>query len=210
MRKQRQLLYIPVVHSQADLGGLADSIRKVKLVIIGRQGMAQNIATVGQFWDRLRQNIEQWDLPYPHVRLYQDGLPVCGCEEKIVADLAESGSQNHQLLQLLISRGAVLMGTESGPLLLEEYNVVKQILDAADQTEAEMVDQRPCHLSRALLAQRDEFIAKRINETLLPGETGILFLGMLHSVGGLLAPDILVKYPFDQPSEGKSLTPVRL
>ena len=33
--------------------------------------------------------------------------------------------------------------------------------------------------SSALLERRDKFIARRINETLGPGEVGIIFLGML-------------------------------
>lgn len=41
--------------------------------------------------------------------------------------------------------------------------------------------------SAALLRQRDEFIAGRIEETLLPGETGLLFIGYFH--------DVLTKLP---------------
>ena len=38
-------------------------------------------------------------------------------------------------------------------------------------------------------------MAQRINETLKSGETGILFLGMLHSLEGYLHPDVKVIYP---------------
>jgi signal transduction histidine kinase len=62
------------------------------------------------------------------VRLYQDGLPVCGREEEIVRDLAGSGSQNHQILLELIARGARLTGSESPSLLLEEYELARQLL----------------------------------------------------------------------------------
>jgi hypothetical protein len=47
-------------------------------------------------------------------------------------------------------------------------------------------------LSEELLKKRDRFIARRINSTLRPGETGILFLGMLHSLAALLDEDIRV------------------
>jgi hypothetical protein len=50
-------------------------------------------------------------------------------------------------------------------------------------------------LSAALLAQRDQFIARRINDTLKAGETGILFLGLLHAVERYLDRDIRVIRP---------------
>jgi hypothetical protein len=50
-------------------------------------------------------------------------------------------------------------------------------------------------MSDSLLKRRDQFIADRINDTLCPGETGILFLGMLHSLRHLLDEQIKVVYP---------------
>ena len=55
--------------------------------------------------------------------------------------------------------------------------------------------------SDILLKRRDQFIADRINDTLGPGETGILFLGMLHSLGHLLDEQIKVVYPISGPVE---------
>ena len=43
------------------------------------------------------------------------------------------------------------------------------------------------------IAERDAFIARRIDETLKEGETGILFLGMLHKVTEILPSDITVE-----------------
>ncbi|MEK7220546.1 MAG: hypothetical protein AAB253_05060, partial [candidate division NC10 bacterium] len=45
-----------------------------------------------------------------------------------------------------------------------------------------------------LLRQRDEFIGRRIDETLKEGEVGILFIGLMHRVDRFLAPDIEVQY----------------
>ena len=44
----------------------------------------------------------------------------------------------------------------------------------------------------ALIQKRDRFMAERIDRTLQPGEIGILFIGMLHSVQRYLARDITV------------------
>jgi hypothetical protein len=38
-------------------------------------------------------------------------------------------------------------------------------------------------------------MARRIHETLKNGETGILFLGMVHALERHLHPDVLVIYP---------------
>ena len=130
------------------------------------------------------------------VRVYQDGLPVCGHEQEIVKELAESGSRNHRLLLSLQSRGAVLMGTESPELLVEEYQLAKAALAAGRASPAKMRRDRP---HDTLLARRDSFIANRINSTLGAGETGILFMGMLHEVTRSLEPDIQVVYPLGGP-----------
>jgi hypothetical protein len=55
------------------------------------------------------------------------------------------------------------------------------------------------NISDRLLKERDRHIAQRINTTLGAGETGILFLGMLHNLEGLLDQDIRVIYPISKP-----------
>ncbi|NQU08283.1 MAG: hypothetical protein HQ583_06950, partial [Candidatus Abyssubacteria bacterium] len=101
----RTLLYIPVIHTQADMGSLADSVQRVTVEEVGRKKWENSVEAVNQFWQLLSQEVEKLDLPYPRVRLYQDGLPVCGREEAIVSELAEAESPNHQLLVHLMQRG---------------------------------------------------------------------------------------------------------
>jgi hypothetical protein len=55
--------------------------------------------------------------------IHLEGLPVCGHESEIVADLARAGSRNHRLLLRLREFGAIIMGTESAELLVEEYQL---------------------------------------------------------------------------------------
>lgn len=140
------------------------------------------------------------------MRLYQDGLPQCGRETEIVTELAAAGSPNHGLLLALMKRGATLMGTEDPDLLLEEYRLVQRVLAAKKPEEVARIEAHEATRSRALLARRDAHIAKRINQSLQPGETGILFLGMLHSLQPLLAKDIAVTYPIHQPAQSRRRT----
>jgi hypothetical protein len=101
-----------------------------------------------------------------------------------VKELARAGSRNHQLLVAMHQRGATIMGTESAQLLVEEYQLAQRLVADSQPHAAEQT------LARALLERRDEFTATRINATLKPRETAIVFLGLLHSLRGKLAPDI--------------------
>jgi late competence protein required for DNA uptake (superfamily II DNA/RNA helicase) len=91
---------------------------------------------------------------------------------------------------------------------VEEYNLVKKIMAAGNIEEAGKIEASQKALSDNLLKKRDQYIAERINNTLGAGETGILFLGMLHSLENLLDNDILVTYPLFKPykmmTKGKS------
>jgi len=144
---------------------------------------------VDSLWDSIETMLAEVDVPYARVRVYQDGLPVCGREMEIVNELANAGSRNHRLIAELAKKGATIMGTESPELLIEEYQRVKQILA---QSDAAPKPDQTIDSGAALIQQRDRFMAERIDRTLQPGEIGILFIGMLHSVQRYLARDITV------------------
>ena len=194
--RKRKLVYIPIIHTAADMGTLAASIRGKKLFLVGRQGLARNVAAVEKMWDKIERVASRLPLTPGTVRVYQDGLPICQHEQEIVSELAESGSRNHRLLLQLQSRGARVMGTESPELLVEEYQLAKASL-ASGVTAEDASRQR--QLRDTVLEKRDRFIADRINVTLGDGETGILFIGMLHSLSRFLDSDIRVAYPLGLP-----------
>jgi hypothetical protein len=191
MSQQRRLVLFPVVHTLKDLGGLAEAVAQARPSHVEKQRFAQ---AVGGFWDRTERAVDALPVSKLGWRVYQDGLPVCEHEQAIVADLAAGGSRNHRLVRRLMDRGAVLMGTESAELLVEEYQLQKELLEqGADMAPAEAQQNR--RLAAAILVRRDRFIAERINATLASGETGVLFLGLVHEVEPHLAADIEVTYP---------------
>jgi hypothetical protein len=190
----RTLIYFPIVHTPADMGALQESVARATLEKAGRAGLARKTAAIDQIWTEIEAAIDALTLSFDRVRLYQDGLPVCGREAEIVTELARSGSRNHLLLLRLMAQGAVLMGTESGDLLVQEYQSARQSLTTRPPRAAGVAAPRRA-LSEALLQRRDQFMAQRIHETLKSGETGILFLGMLHSLERYLNPDVKVIYP---------------
>ena len=203
----RCLLHIPIIHSQAEMGSLSPTIQAMMVQKLGAKGWERNVNLIDGIWTQIEQAIDGWSLPYEKVRLYQDGLPVCGRELEIVSDLAQAGSRNHQLLLRLKGRGATLMGTESADLLVQEYHLIKQTLAANDPAIAVRREARRQESSLSILKRRDQAIAERINRTLCRGEIGLLFLGMLHAMEGWLARDIQVTHPLYPPSPGGHACP---
>ncbi len=185
----RTLIKIPIIHTEQDMGSLRDQTRQEYLVRYGQEKWLEHLKSIDGIWLGIGQAISLLELPRTSVRLYQDGLPVCGKEADIVRDVAAQGSRNHALLLELMTLGANLMGTEDPALLLQEYQF-HQLAAAAPNPVQDPARQAQ---SQRLLLQRDHFIAQRINSTLLTGEIGLLFLGLAHSVEALLSADILVR-----------------
>ena len=124
----RTLIHIGIVHTEADMGALSESIQRATLQRLSVKAWRRKLRAIDKRWTEIEEIVERLPLPRGKVRLYQDGLPVCGRELEIVEELANQGSRNHRLLLRLIEKGAVIMGTESPDLLLEEYERVKQAL----------------------------------------------------------------------------------
>jgi hypothetical protein len=186
----KRLIFVPVIHTAADLGSLAAPVRARYQRELGDAAWNQREQAVERLWDTIRRRIADLRLDYGDVLIYQDGLPVCEHELEIVRELAGAGSRNHQLILDLVGRGAVLMGTEDPQLLIREYQLQRARLEpqsgggapAASPDEAAEV-----------LALRDRAIARRIAETLQDGQVGLLFLGAAHRLDDLRAQDIEVE-----------------
>jgi hypothetical protein len=199
LTQPRTLIYCPVIHSVVDLGALGKPVQTATHKALGAEAWRRRVHTVDQMWNEIERLIDAMELDPTRTRLYQDGLPICDHELEIVKEMTYKGSRNHRILLRLIGRGATLMGTESAPLLLQEYNLAKRLLDPSQASmDADARDALQMH-ARELLKARDRFIAERINSTLGPGDTGLLFLGMLHDITPWLDPDIQVAYPLGTP-----------
>ncbi len=181
------------------MGDLGESVRKVTLQKLGVRVWQRKVNLVKSFWSDVENILNKLNLAFAQARVYQDGLPVCSKELDIVSELAKRGSANHQILVHLIEKGATVMGTESAELLIEEYNLIKRILETGDAKDALAIEIGQKSASELLLKKRDAFIAARIHQTLKPGETGILFLGLLHNPAPLLPVDIKLSYPMNRP-----------
>lgn len=206
----RQLIYVPVIHSEADMGTVAEPHKKEFTDQFGVCVWNEHIKAVDEMWEGIRKRLSKLDVDRSKVRVYQDGLPLCGREMHIVRDVAAQGSQNHRLVLSLVERGASLEGTEDVQLLLEEYRYIQAITEERETAEKRGKAKSLSIKRKLLLRRRDRFIAQRIDETLKEGETGILFAGMAHQVDRYLPKDINVSYlifrlPFKRLRQNKCL-----
>lgn len=198
------LYVVPIIHSPEDLGSLSASADQLKRSATTHLNNASSNAAVREFWSELTDAIESWQIDYESLTVYQDALPVCeaelaGVEQQIIDELADKGSRNHQILQWLRERGAVVLGTESANLLIEEYRQMKELLEQPIEShDSESVKNLQVSQTKTLQS-RDRFIANRIDTTLRDSQTGLIFLGMLHEIDELLPSDILAVYPFGRP-----------
>ncbi len=187
----RRLLHIPIIHTAADLGSLSGFVQAHYARVRGQTSWNQREEVVQSLWSDIAANLDARHLDAQKTRIYQDGLPICGFEEKIVRELAKAGSNNHQLILKLLDQGAALMGTEDARLLMEEYELQKQRLTQEPGQHVTPEEQQK-HLDRVLRA-RDAFIAERIATTLQEDELGLLFLGALHRLDALESTDIRIE-----------------
>lgn len=182
------MFYVPVLHTEPELGTLAAKVGKAGQEILGANRWQIHEKTVKQFWKQIAKFFSARDRDLRDIKIYQDSLPASGLLGlKIVRENAKSGSLNHKLILDLVKRGAKVVKTEDGALLKEEYFLVKDLAEASNILGGIIAYLRLKRKQERLLFQRDKFIARRIDKTLKPGETGIVFLGANHNVASILS-----------------------
>lgn len=193
----RKLLYVPIIHDQADMGSAGAELARGSAAQWGQPRWAIHEATVCGFWKSIRVFLLSMD-PW-RLGIYQDGLAAEGeVGRRIVNEAARRGSKNYRLVQELLDKGAGLHRTEDPVLLWREHqNVIARVKQ--EPSEERSRDSRdPLDGTDRLLEERDRFIANAISSTLKPGEVGVLFIGAYHDVAGHLAADISVEMAKDR------------
>jgi hypothetical protein len=189
----RKLVYVRIVHTSVDMGSLSEKLQKEMISRIGKDKWEETQRMIRKFWDELEKELFDLDLDFEHTKIYQDGLPIGGeVGVKIVHNTADLGSQNYRLIERLLENKAKIVATESPELLIEERNLQMDIYNSSTPEEREKAKKRYETREKILLQARDEYIASRINSTLIDGETGILFIGAEHNVIPWIDRDIKV------------------
>jgi len=188
----RTLIYVPVIHTSADLGSIAKEVAKRGIRDLGQELWEKHRRTVEGFWDVVSDYFDSIDVK--DMKIYQDGM-VAEDEvgKKIVEDTAKAGSKNYQLILKLLDRGAVLVKTEDFKLVKKEYDRLCAITQAKSITKKIIAFIKYKLVKVILLNRRDNFIASRIEQTLKADEKAILFIGAFHNIKKRLPLDIRIK-----------------
>lgn len=199
MSPGRKLIYVPIIHGEADLGRLAGPIQRYSLALCGEERWRAHRETVSRFWKSVEAFFEE--LSFSRLKVYQDGLMAGGeLGLKIIEEGAKAGSQNHRIVLRLLQRGAEIMKTEDPSLLVEEYEWLKQMAETGSWFRRLRLALAYKVRKRALMRKRDRYIARQVDETLGAGETGILFIGAFHDVVSRLPRDLWVE-PLKDPAK---------
>ena len=177
----RTLIYVPVIHTSADLGSMAKDISKRGIRDLGEEIWTKHRKTVDGFWDTISEYFDSIDVN--GMKIYQDGM-VAEDEvgKQIAEDTAKAGSKNYQLILKLLDRGAVLVKTEDFKLVKKEYDRLHAIMQAESITQKIIAFIKYKVVKAILLNRRDTFIANRIEQTLKADEKAILFIGAFHNI----------------------------
>lgn len=188
----RRLLYVPVIHDQADVGSAGPALQQQSCLLVEKRRWAKHQEAANQFWENVSAYIGGFAAD--GLKVYQDGLPADGeIGKRIVAEAANRGSKNYQLIQELLDRGAELCKTEDPALLIQEHQNLLALVNPREPGEADF-NPEEYHTRRDQLTEaRDRFIARTIGATLAEGELGILFIGAHHRVAWYLEADISVE-----------------
>lgn len=172
--KRLPLYYFNIWHSEND---------------IGVRGCApeEKVTMVWQEIDRTLDTLQ----PAPS-KMYNDSFylpndrPAMFHSEKVPEALdhySVPDGWNRRILMKLAERGTILVPCESASICLEWYNLETSLAAKEEKESLSMEDKL---LWVQTLHRRNLFIAQCIQETLLPTEAGVLFLGFAHNAQGIM------------------------
>ncbi len=93
----KKLLYVSIIHTEADLGSVAPTINKRSSQICGKERWNKHRKAVSGFWDSIANYFELLDTS--NLKIYQDGLMIDGkIGKKIIEEGVSKGSKNYKIL----------------------------------------------------------------------------------------------------------------
>ena len=194
MAKENGLLYVPVLHTPQEARGIGRAIQSGSAQQAVPPYPGDHDQSVREMWGGIARKLNEANVSWPKVRIYQDALPVCGMENEIISVLAAHGSLNHQLLMDLVGRGAQLEGTEDAELLAQEHGYLAALMAGGEGRPDRAAFEEYQVRSKVLMEKRDVFVAARIRSTLREGELPLVFMGVRHQLDKQLDGDFMITY----------------
>jgi len=186
----RTLIVIPIVHAIEDYGSLSEQAKASAIAQLGLEKYERGQQSIREYWEKVRSQVLDNAGDLVGVFVYQDSYPANLTPEQLAGYLVVDGqnrpkSPNYLLIRELIDKGAVLQGTEDMALVVEQVDIHKRISSASPEVRS-LVFAETMDRTDELVSLRDEFIARRIRDTLPPDGKGILFIGRDHDVVSVL------------------------
>ncbi|NQU88216.1 MAG: hypothetical protein HQ541_20910 [Mariniphaga sp.] len=189
----RTLIYVPIIHSSADMGSLGKELNRVSVSGTGEDKWQKHTEAINGYWKIIESYFETLDIKNKTVKIYQDGMIADGeMAITIINEGSKSGSKNSEIVLKLIGQGAILIKTEDFKMVKDEYDGIQSVLKSKNNIQKLLLLLRYKILKPVFLFRRDKFIARTIDETLNQDETGILFIGAFHNILKKLPKDITV------------------
>lgn len=174
------------------MGSLAPALGEGATAVLGQELWQKHKEIVSGFWDSVARFFDSLDVN--GFKVYQDGMVADGTEGlRIIREGIALQSENYEIIGKLLERGATLAKTEDLALVRQEHAYITKIVGSKSLKGKVIAALRYKLAQSKLLRQRDDFIARRIKETLSEEETGILFIGAYHDVILKLPRDIEIK-----------------
>jgi len=176
----------------ADMGFFGPALGEGANAVLGQELWQKHKEIVSGFWDSVARFFDSLD--GNGFKVYQDGMVADGTEGlRIVREGIALQSENYEIIGKLLERGAILVKTEDLALVRQEHAYITKIVGSKSLKGKEIAALRYKLAQSKLLRQRDDFIARRIKETLSEEEPGILFIGAYHDVIPKLPQDIEIR-----------------
>ena len=189
----RTMIYVPIIHSIADMGSMAEELRNISVSVFGESEWQKHIDNVDGYWDTIEKCFQNIENAVQGLKIYQDGMFVDGeAALKILEEGVRAGSKNSEIISKLTDRGAILMKTENFNMVKAEYNGLQSVIKSKNKA-LKLILLFKYKISKPFfLIRRDRYIAHTIAETLWESETGLLFIGASHKIMKRLPKDIKV------------------
>ena len=180
------LYHVPIIHSVEDYGSLGSAIKEAFVRQAGEDFFVHLQENIKEYWQTAEERIGKMIPDVAGLIIYHDGFPV-GDREKILALFGfmcqdHPESSNFRLIKKLVAKGAVLEGTEDMSLVIAHMQLYQRAAEATTAEEQKKILTSQAARSLEITRLRDEFIARRINDTLPESGKGILFIGRDHDV----------------------------
>ncbi len=150
----------------------------IPLIYCGKEPQAEYLEKFNKYWNQVETQMSDLELKLGRVnRIYHELVPVGSAEG--VEVIKELNDKSYQIIKNRVDKGAQLEATEEGEWLTEFMDWGKCL---AAGLQNQKVFTRVYESYTEASKNRNEHIARQIDETLKADEVGILFMREGHQV----------------------------